>query len=60
MDRPHLGPRGRLRVELRLPPQVAEMLYDSAREWHVSLSEAGARLIELGRGRAHDEPKHID
>lgn len=57
MGRPHLGPRERLRVELRLSRQIAEMLYDSAQEWDVSLSEAGARLIQLGYGHSEDQPK---
>lgn len=48
MSRPRVHPRERVRVELRLPPQIAQMLYDSARQWDVSLSEAGARLIQLG------------
>jgi hypothetical protein len=56
MGRPHLGPRERLRVELRLSPQIAEMLYDSAQQWDVSLSEAGARLIQLGYPHNGDEP----
>lgn len=48
MDRPRTKPQERIRVELRLPPQVAELLYDSAQHWHVSLSEAGSRLIQTG------------
>ena len=55
MVRPHLGPRERMRVELRLAPQVAEMLYDSAQEWDVSLSEAGARLIQMGREKTQSD-----
>lgn len=47
-ERPHLVPRDRVRVEFRLPPAVAETAYRCAREWNVSLSEAGARLIESG------------
>jgi hypothetical protein len=57
MGRPQLGPRERLRVELRLSPEIAEMLYDSAQQWNVSLSEAGARLIQLGYGHNEDGPK---
>ncbi len=48
MERPHLVPRDRVRVEFRLPPAVAETAYRCARQWNVSLSEAGARLIESG------------
>lgn len=48
MRRPHLGPRDRVRVEFRLPRAVAEAAYHCAGEWDVSLSEAGARLIESG------------
>jgi hypothetical protein len=44
-------------VELRLSPQIAEMLYDSAQQWDVSLSEAGARLIQLGYAYNEDEQK---
>lgn len=60
MDRPRLGPLGKTRVELRLPPQVATMLYDCATEWHVSLSEAGARLIELGNIARTEELRPIE
>lgn len=59
MERPQLGPPGKLRVELRLPPRVAEVLYLSAQEWHVSLSEAGARLILSGREREDDQSEAI-
>lgn len=48
MNRPKLGPRDRVRVELRLPRAVAEAIYRCAREWNMSLSEAGSRLIESG------------
>lgn len=48
MDRPELGVRDRMRVEFRLPRASAEAAYQCAREWNVSLSEAGARLIDLG------------
>jgi hypothetical protein len=57
MDRPQLRPVDKLRVELRLPPRVAELLYLSAREWNVSLSEAGARLILSGSTHETDQPK---
>lgn len=57
MDRPQLPPVEKLRVELRLPSRVAELLYLSAQEWEVSLSEAGARLILSGRIRETDLPK---
>jgi hypothetical protein len=46
--RPELGKRERVRVELRLPQASAEALYQCARDWNLSLSEAGARLIDLG------------
>lgn len=49
MDRPHTRVRERVRVELRLPPHVAQMIYDRAQHWDVSLSEAGSRLIQIGR-----------
>lgn len=48
MDRPHNRVRERVRVELRLPPHVAQMIYDRAQHWDVSLSEAGSRLIRIG------------
>lgn len=58
MGRLHRVPRERVRVELRLAPQIAEMLYDSAREWDVSLSEAGTRLILAGRrSNQHDSER---
>lgn len=60
VKRPELGPLEKLRVELRLPPQIAEMLYDSAQEWHVSLSEAGARLIERGHAHGREESKSVE
>lgn len=52
MTRPELGTRDRVRVEFRLPQAAAEAVYRCAREWNVSLSEAGTRLIDLGYGRA--------
>jgi hypothetical protein len=57
MDRPQLRPLDKLRVELRLPSRVAEVLYLSAQEWQVSLSEAGARLILSGSIHETDSPK---
>jgi hypothetical protein len=48
MDRPQLQSRDRLRVEFRLPAGTAETVYRCAREWAVSLSEAGTGLIESG------------
>jgi len=51
MARPELGVRDRVRVEFRLPRASAEAAYQCAREWNVSLSEAGARLIDLGYER---------
>jgi hypothetical protein len=48
VDRPKLGSRDRMRVEFRLPRDVAEAAYQCARRWDVSLSEAGARLIVSG------------
>lgn len=48
MSRPKLGPRDRVRVEFRLPREVAEAAYRCADDWDVSLSEAGSRLIESG------------
>ena len=57
MDRPQLRPLDKLRVELRLPARVAEVLYLSAQEWQVSLSEADARLILSGSIRETDQPK---
>lgn len=48
MDRPPTRVRERVRVELRLPPHVAQMIYDRAQHWDVSLSEAGSRLIQIG------------
>lgn len=71
MARPALGVRDRVRVEFRLPRATAEAAYQCAREWNVSLSEAGARLIDLGyermaakatgseivRAPVHDEPR---
>ena len=48
MSRPKLGPRDRVRVEFRLPREVAEAAYRCAHDWDVSLSEAGSRLIESG------------
>ncbi|PEG35235.1 hypothetical protein CQY20_22425 [Mycolicibacterium agri] len=55
MDRPQTRLRERIRVELRLPPHVAEMIYESAQHWDVSLSEAGSRLIQIGHdGRGID------
>lgn len=55
MDRPELGVRDRVRVEFRLPRASAEAAYRCAREWNVSLSEAGARLIDLGYERMVDK-----
>lgn len=46
--RPRLRPRDIVRVELRLPQRAAEVLYWCAQDWNVSLSTAGAKLIELG------------
>jgi hypothetical protein len=46
MNRPELGTRDRVRVEFRLPRATAGAVYRCARRWDVSLSEAGARLIE--------------
>ena len=46
--RPRLRPRDIVRVELRLPQRAAEVLYWCAQDWNVSLSAAGAKLIELG------------
>ncbi len=48
MSRPKLGPRDRVRMEVRLPPAVAESAYRCARDWDVSLSEAASRLIVSG------------
>jgi hypothetical protein len=48
MTRSRLGQRDRVRVELRLPRAVAEATYGCARDWNMSLSEAGSRLIEAG------------
>ncbi|MGC7358365.1 hypothetical protein RA989_21185 [Mycobacteroides abscessus subsp. massiliense] len=48
MDRPPLSARGRLRVEFRLRGITAETVYRCAREWDMSLSEAGDRLISAG------------
>lgn len=55
MDRPPTRVRERVRVELRLPPHVAQMIYDRAQHWDVSLSEAGSRLIQIG----HDVVGHV-
>lgn len=60
MDRPQLGRMERLRVELRRSPRVAEVLYRSAQEWHVTLSEAGSRLIMSGSVRELDRPKDVE
>lgn len=46
MDRPSLGRVDRVRVELRLPPATARALYEYATGRAVSLSGAGAELIE--------------
>lgn len=54
MDRPRLAGRRRIRVELRLPSGAADVLYRLADVWDVSLSDAGARLIELGCIQARD------
>ncbi len=60
MDRPSLGRVDRVRVELRLPPATARALYEYATGRAVSLSGAGAELIEAAlalrdhRGGARD------
>lgn len=46
MNRPEFGSRDRVRVEFRLPRETADAVYSWSRKWNVSLSEAGARLIE--------------
>lgn len=56
MTRPELGTRDRVRVEFRLPQAAAEAVYRCAREWNVSLSEAGTRLIDLGYERVASRP----
>lgn len=56
MTRPELGTRDRVRVEFRLQQSAAEAVYRCAREWDVSLSEAGARLIALGYKQAIGGP----
>ena len=43
-----MEPNERIRVEFRLPRGLAEVVYGCAGDWDVSLSEAGARLIESG------------
>lgn len=48
MRTPSVNRRQRIRIELRLFPGVAEILYARAALWNVSLSEAGNHLIELG------------
>lgn len=57
MNRPTLGPRHRVRVEFRLPREVAEAAYRCADDWDVSLSEAGSRLIESGYTSLRSQPK---
>lgn len=57
MSRPTLGPRDRVRVEFRLPREVAEAAYRCADDWDVSLSEAGSRLIESGYTSLRSQPK---
>lgn len=56
MTRPELGTRDRVRVEFRLPQAAADAVYRCAREWNVSLSEAGTRLIDLGYKWAAGRP----
>jgi hypothetical protein len=48
MQRPQANRPERIRVELRLQPAVADILYRWANEANVSLSEAGNQLISLG------------
>lgn len=60
MSRPKLGPRDRVRVEFRLPREVAEAAYRCADDWDVSLSEAGSRLIESGYTSVGSLPKTPD
>ncbi|MYV30873.1 hypothetical protein GQ649_27040 [Rhodococcus sp. DSM 6344] len=48
MDRPRLSSVERVRVELRLPPSTARALYRYAADSGVTLSQAGAKLIESG------------
>lgn len=59
MDRPHNRVRQRVRVELRLQPHVAQMLYDRALHWDVSLSEAGSRLIQIGHDGCDKDAKDL-
>lgn len=55
--RPRLSRPDRVRVELRLPRACAESAYRCAREWDVSLSEAGARLIDMAVAQLHHMSK---
>lgn len=45
--RPEIQQRKRLRVEFRLPQDHVDLVYRCARDWDVSLSDAGARLLEI-------------
>jgi hypothetical protein len=48
MQRPLANRPERIRVELRLQPAVATILYGWANDANISLSEAGNQLISLG------------
>ena len=48
MQRPHAKRPERIRVELRLQPAIADLLYGWAADANVSLSDAGNQLISLG------------
>lgn len=57
MDRPVMGRRDRVRVELGLSPSVAEALYTYAKAEGLTLSQTGDRALTAGLDRITDSAK---